>query len=217
MKIINKKNALLPLELVCLSIMMLFSALIVTQPSASPTTTVYVHPSTKTVTVGQTFIIDIRISDVIDLYGWEFKLGWNPNLLDVVEVTEGPFLKQGGQTFFPEPKINNTAGYILVDCTLLGDVPGVNGSGTLAYVKFYAEMQGSCVLDLYDTELVSSVEQSIPYTANDGSVTVSKSVGGVIIPVSKLELLAPWIGLTSTIIFALTTIFFFAKRRKKKK
>lgn len=215
MKIIKKRNALLPLELVCLSTMMLFSALIVTQISASPTTTVYAYPSAKTVTVGQTFVIDIRVSDVIDLYGWEFKLGWNPNILDVIDVSEGSFLKQGGSTFFWQ-KTNNTVGYILVDCTLLGNVRGVNGSGTLASVTFYAETLGSCVLDLYDTKLVSSFEQSIPHTANDGSVTVSKSVGGVIVPVSKFELLAPWIGLTSTIIFALTTIFAFVKRKKKR-
>ncbi len=189
---------------------------IVTELSGSPASNLHVHPPTKTVAVGQTFIIDIRISDVIDLYGWEFKLGWNPNLLDVVDVTEGAFLKQGGETFFTN-KINNTEGYILVDCTLLGDVSGVNGSGTLACVKFHAEEQGSCVLDLYDTKLVSSVEQPIPHTANDGSVTVSKSVGGVIIPANKLELLAPWIGLTSTIIFALATIAVLVKRKKKEK
>ncbi|NIW13776.1 MAG: hypothetical protein GWN31_07570, partial [Candidatus Thorarchaeota archaeon] len=152
----------------------------------------------------------------IDLYGWEFKLGWNPNLLDVVDVTEGPFLKQGGETFFTK-KINDTEGYILVDCTLLGNVSGVSGDGTLAYVKFYAEIQGSCVLDLYDTELVSSVEQPIDHIAEDGSVTVSKSVGGVIIPVSKLELLAPWIGSASTITFALATIAVLVKRKKKGK
>ncbi len=189
---------------------------IVTELSGSPATNVYVYPPTKTVAVGQTFIIDIRISDVIDLYGWEFKLGWDPDLLDVVDVTEGAFLKQGGNTFFTE-KINNTEGYILVDCTLLGNVSGVDGSGILAYVKFRAEEEGNCVLDLYDAKLVSSVQQPIPHTANDGSVTVSKSVGGVIIPVSKLELLAPWMGLTSTIIFALATIAVLVKRKKKEK
>jgi len=214
-EIVGKKKAPLPLELFCLSIMMLSSALIPVQLSASPTTTVYVYPSAKTVKVGQDFTVEVRISEVIDLYGWEFKLGWAPNLLDVVDVYEGPFLSQGGDTFFAK-KINNTAGYILIDCTLLGPVPGVNGTGTLAIVEFQAETQGSCVLDLYDTKLVSSDEYPIPHTVVDGNVTVSESVGGVIVPVSKVELLAHWIGLTSAVMFVLTTIFVFARLRKKK-
>lgn len=210
----SKKNVALPLMSAC--ILILFSTSIVTQLSASGTTTFYVHPSTSTVAVGQTFVIHIKISAVNDLYGWEFKLGWDPNLLDAVDVTEGLFLKQSNDTFFTK-KINNAEGYILADCTLLGNVPGVSGDGTLAYVEFYAKNEGTSALDLYDTKLVNSLEQSITHTANDGNVTVSRSVGGIIIPVSKLELLAPWIGLTSTIIIAMTAIAVFVKRRKKKK
>lgn len=182
---------------------------------ASSQTTVYVAPSTVTVKVGQTFFVSIKISDVIDLYGWEFKLKWNPTVLDALSVTEGDFLKSGGDTFF-WPIINNTKGCILVDCTLLGNIPGVNGSGTLVTIEFKAENRGESILDLYDTKLVNSLVQPIPHTANDGTVTVSKSVGGIIIPVSVLELLAPWVGLASTIVFILTTIAVVARRRKKK-
>ena len=183
--------------------------------SASPEATVYVHPSSSTVSPGQTFAIDIRISDVYDLYGWEFNLTWNSNLLDVIDVTEGPFLKQGGETFFTYQK-NNSAGYILVDCTLLGNVPGVNGSGTLAYVKFYAEKEGDTVLDLHDTILINSLEQEIPHTTNDGNVTISQPVGGIRIPVDKFCLLAPWIGIGLTVVLALAAVTFFVKYRRKK-
>jgi len=137
----------------------------------SPATTIFVDPPTSTVAVGKTFVIGIKVSDVSDLYGWEFNLTWNPNLLDALTVTEGNFLKQGGETFF-RPIMNNTAGYILVDCTLLGNVPGVSGSGILATVKFYAENQGESILDLYGTILINSQEQAITHTANDGTVTV---------------------------------------------
>jgi len=135
-------------------------------------TIVYVSPPSSTVSLGQTLLIDIKISDVTDIYGWEFKLTWNPNLLDILDVTEGPFLKLGGSTFFAK-KINNTAGYILVDCTLLGAVPGVSGSGTLATVQLYAETIGTSALDLYDTVLLNSLEQTIIHTVNDGTVNVT--------------------------------------------
>ena len=180
----------------------------------SPTTTIFVDPPISTAEVGQTFFINIKISNVVDLYGWEFRLKWNSTLLNALNVIQGPFLKQGGGTFF-WPKINNTAGYILVDCTLLGDVPGVNGSGTLATVKFYAKNQGESILDLYDTLLLNSLETAISHANNDGNVTVSDPVGGIWIPVDKLKLLAPYIGLALAISIAAVVTGVFVKRRRK--
>jgi len=131
------------------------------------TTTVNVFPSPVTACIGQSFNINVNISGVSDLYGWEFKLGWNSTLLDAVNVTEGTFLKNSGDTFFA-PKVNNTAGYMLVDCTLLGNVPGVSGNGTLATIEFHIKEGGTCDLILYETMLINSAEQSIVHTVVNG-------------------------------------------------
>lgn len=117
--------------------------------------------------LGQNFTVDINIYNVVDLYGWEFRLNWNATILDVVQVLEGPFLKNIGSTYFTS-KVNNSFGYIIVDCTLLGNVPGVNGNGTLAAIKFYVETIGECPLDLYGATLVNSSEQPIEHTTVDG-------------------------------------------------
>jgi len=140
---------------------------IVAVNTSSSTATIYVDPQTSTGTAGQNFTVNINISDVNDLYGWEFKLGWNATILDAVDVREGSFLKDGGDTFF-YPKINHTEGYALVDCTLLGTIPGVSGNGTLATIDFHVKDRGECILDLYDTILVNSAEQSIEHTVIDG-------------------------------------------------
>lgn len=126
-----------------------------------------VDPPISEASVGQTFVININVSDVVDLYGWEFKLGWDSTILEALSVVEGPFLRQGGNTFF-WPKINNSAGYMLVDCTLLGDVAGVTGYGTLAIAEFHVETEGECILDLYDTKFINSQERPINHTAIDG-------------------------------------------------
>lgn len=135
--------------------------------TSSSTTTIYVDPQTSVGATAQNFTVNINISNVTDLYGWEFKLGWNTTVLDVVEVYEGPFLKSTGDTFFTY-KVNSTAGYIIVDCTLLGLVPGVSGNGTLATVKFYVKIADDSILDLYDTILIDSNEQTILHTTIDG-------------------------------------------------
>jgi PKD repeat protein len=157
------------------SAIFLYGAMKVVELSSltASTTTISVDPSTINAEIGQTFMINIKISDVIDLYGWEFKLRWNSSLLDAHNITEGAFLKGDGNTFFVS-KINNTLGYMLVDCTLVGDVLGVSGNGILATVNFYAKQFGECLLDLYDTKLVNSLEQAITHTATDGTVKIIK-------------------------------------------
>ena len=128
---------------------------------------IFIYPETSEGNVGENFTIEVKVSNVTDLYGWEFHLRWNSTILDCMEVNEGPFLKSGGSTFFTY-KINNTKGSIVVDCTLLGDVEGVDGTGTIATITFYIERGGVCILDLYDTILLNSVEQSIEHSTIDG-------------------------------------------------
>ena len=143
--------------------------------------TIFIYPETSEGNVGENFIIEVKVSDVTDLYGYEFHLRWNSTLLDCVEVSEGPFLKSGGSTFFTY-KINSTEGCIVVDCTLLGDIQGVNGNGTLTTIKFYIKRAGECLLDLYDTILLNSAEQTIEHSTTDGyfyAVTQSEgNIGG---------------------------------------
>ena len=128
---------------------------------------IFIYPETSEGSVGEKFTIEVKVSDVIDLYGYEFHLRWNSTLLDCVEVNEGPFLKSGGSTFFTY-KINSTEGCMVVDCTLLGDVQGVSGNGTLTTIKFYIKKTGECLLDLYDTILLNSAEQAIEHSTTDG-------------------------------------------------
>jgi len=128
---------------------------------------VSVFPSTVTASIDQNFSIDINIANVFNLYAWEFRLSWNPSLLDLDNIVQGSFLEGGGSTYFSY-KQNATVGYLVADCTLLGMVPGVSGNGTLATITFHVENQGECTLDLYDVLLLDSFERLIPCDALDG-------------------------------------------------
>ncbi|MCD6242237.1 hypothetical protein J7K06_00880 [Candidatus Bathyarchaeota archaeon] len=140
----------------------------------SDSVVIFVDPAEVSAEVGQYFTIRINISNVIDLYGWEFKLSWNFSLIEAVSVTEGDFLKSGGETFFYK-NVNNTAGYLHATCTLLGDVAGVSGNGTLAEITFYIKSDGETILHLYDTNLGDSNVQPIPHVTEDGYCIFTKS------------------------------------------
>jgi general secretion pathway protein D len=130
-------------------------------------TTVFVEPETVQQSVGQDFTVNITISHVAHLYAWECEIGWNPLVLDLVDVTEGTFLKNGGLTFFTYVT-NATTGNSLIDCTLMGSAPGVDGQGVLASVQFRVKIGGTCDLDLRETQLIGSNDQVISHVANGG-------------------------------------------------
>ena len=133
---------------------------------------VNVEPGNIQKPIGQDFVVNISVSNVKDLFGWELKLEWNPSILDFVNATEGSFLKSTGPTFF-SPQYNATTSSVLVDCTLTGERAGVNGNGVLASIQLHVRGQGSCDLVLEDVKLVNSAVQSINGAVNSGHFSTS--------------------------------------------
>jgi hypothetical protein len=146
-------------------LVIILAYIILTSPASS--TVLSVDPQTVQGVMGKNFTISISISNVSDLYGWELKLRWNSSLLDLTNIAEGPILRSKGSTFF-SPKVNSTEGHLIADCTLLGDIPGFSGQGTLMTIQFYVKENGACDLNLYDTQLLNSMRQLITYTVHDG-------------------------------------------------
>jgi hypothetical protein len=131
-------------------------------------TTLYVDPQTTKSEVGQDFSINISISRVVDLSGWQIQLSWNKTILDVLNATEGPFLKSGGNNpYFAAPKIYEN-GSLLLDCSRVGNVPGINGSGVLATIRFNVISSGECDLHLYGAMLANSSDKPIVTTVKSG-------------------------------------------------
>jgi hypothetical protein len=160
-----KKKIIIGISCAIILILVITSAYIIFYLK-KPTTTLYIDPQTIKGTMGQVFMVNISISEVADLYGWQIKLEWNPQILELINITEGNFLKSHGQTYFSQ-KINET-GYLILDCTLIGNLSGASGSGTLAMVQLYVKESGTCILQLSNTTLVNSSEQTIQHMAKNG-------------------------------------------------
>lgn len=75
--------------------------------------------------------VNVTVTDVTDLYGWQFSLYYDSTLLNGTGVSEGPLLKSGGNTkffnFFFGDNYNSTHGLVTAGCSLLGKIPGVSG------------------------------------------------------------------------------------------
>jgi len=184
----------------------------------------------KATTVGENFTANIHLR-LYNAYfwdgGWKARLGYNTTLLDVIQVEEGPFIRRfrpADKRFFTVD-IHEEEGYVNMTGGTLGPCATPYGGGTVAHVTFratYATTQpiiATCVLDL-DANLTDSEGQSgWELEAYDGLYEAPSlpptAVGGICIPVNKLELLAPYLALVATMILAVSISVAIIKYRKK--
>lgn len=124
--------------------------------------------------VGSPVTLDVLVADIVDLYAFQFSLSFAPGLLQATGVTEGSFLSTGGGTFFGGGTIDNTAGTISFTFdALVGAVPGVSGSGTLASISFNAIGAGVSALTFSDLGFYNSALTPINLLTPQGQLTVS--------------------------------------------
>ena len=134
-------------------VLMFAAAAIMGEVWASPATISIGPGSVNDVPVGETFTVDVIITDVTNLYGWLINVTFNPNILKAEEVLEGPFLKNVNDTVWPKPVLENSKGYVFASASLLPPYPpvGVSGSGTLGNITFTVKSSGSSTLHFDET------------------------------------------------------------------
>ena len=131
-----------------------------------------IRPATvEDVPVGGSFTLNVSVTEMVDLYSYEFYMNWSAPLLNVTSVVEGDFLSDGTK-FYEE--IHNNEGCIYVNCSRTG-ATGVTGGGTLAEVTFLVEDEGNSTLHLYDTTLLDSAQNPLISMTIDGFFTNLKT------------------------------------------
>lgn len=120
---------------------------------------------------GKNFTTGVSLTNVTDLYGFEFQLYWNTTLLDLVDVD---ILSPWADYAVGTDQINETIGRYWVGISALGPSPSFNGSLTLAnltfkitYVPVYPE-NVSCLFDLNATTLGDPDGNPIPHIVDYG-------------------------------------------------
>ena len=162
---------------------------------AAGATIISLSPSSGSVAVGDTFSLDVNVSDVDDLFGFQFDLNFDESLFTPLGITEGSFLSQGGSTDF-FAGINNGTGTIEFTLgLLLGAVPGVSGTGTLATFAFAATGPGSAQFSLSELSLLDSQLGELQSGATINTASVDVIASAVPEPASAGGLMLMGIGL----------------------
>jgi len=111
-------------------------------PSAETAGVLYLEPANLTLTPSQDFTVELKTTAITNLKGYSFTLSYDPALISLQEVTEGPFFSSKGETFFYK-KVDDKKGTLLLDCALLGPGLSVSGEGTLTTLSFTSLKAGS--------------------------------------------------------------------------
>jgi len=187
--------------------------------SAAELPVIRIKPKDNTGGVGETFTVNITVTGITEgesLYGWECRITFNHRIINALNATEGPFLKDVNETLWVA-EINNTLGRVDVLAMFqFGVVPptGAVGSGTLATVTFEIVGQGASSLEFkeeLDTELDTVIfgtggigtTSPITHTAEGGFF---RNAG----PPIPLHLIA---GIVVAIAICTGALFYFRKRR----
>ena len=134
-----------------------------------PTAKIYVNPPKifdPALVPCNNFDVNITIANATDVYSFQFKLSFDPSILNATDVVLGDFFPP---TVTPLKEINNTAGYLTFSASLSSPEPPISGNGTLAIVTFHVEGLGASALTLSETELTDQLDEPLPHTTSNGS------------------------------------------------
>jgi hypothetical protein len=147
------------------------------------TATISVVPQNNPVTVGQTLTINIKISNVQNLYGVDIALTWDTSMLKLVSnqtfvpVSNGVGILNPQVLFVQESADQSTGEYNLV-ATSENPAGPFSGSATVATLTFTVTSTGSSTLTLKSS--TSSTPQLASYAA-PGSGETSQPISATVV------------------------------------
>jgi len=130
----NKKS----LVIVAMLLSSMIAFVPIRQGNAAETPMLYLNPPNVTVDPVTTFTVDLTIANITGLRAWDVLIRFNPGIIRILSVTEGPFLSGAGNSEFLWTLF---LGYELSATATLTDNPpagpyGVNGTGILMSIEF---------------------------------------------------------------------------------
>jgi general secretion pathway protein D len=129
-------------------------------------------PAEAAVTVGQEARLELSVANVKDLYGTIVTLSYDPRFVDFRAATEGSFLKKDGQQTSFLFSNNLKAGTVDIYITRIGDVGGVEGTGSLCTVMFQGKSAGTSAIQFKSVKLGNYSREQIRADVRSAKVVV---------------------------------------------
>ena len=128
----------------------------------------------QSVDVNTTFDVDVRISSVKNLTGFQVSFSYDPISLQFMEIQEGKALLGNGQTsFWRPPNIDAEAGIITGAVSVIEGAGGVDvEDDVLMTLTFRAKELGRSMISLQNVEISDLASRPIPFLAINADITI---------------------------------------------
>jgi len=132
------------------------------------------------------FSVDVVIDDVENLYGYEFKLGYDTYMLTCIGILVHPIL--GETRFSTKMQLDDSLGLLWVKVEYRPPAIPITTytPQSIVTLTFMVDNVGSSVLDLYDTNMTDPDQNPIDHEVTDGFVmTLIRDVAVVGVTISN--------------------------------
>lgn len=141
-------------------------------PNASPptaSTTLRFDPANLSPTVGTTFTVNVMVAGAKDMYSAPMQISYDPNLLQLVNVSNGDLLSRDGQAVALVHR--EETGTIQANATRPPGSGGVSGDGILYALTFQAKAKGQASVNVRPS-VRNSAMQVIQVAVTPGLINV---------------------------------------------
>jgi general secretion pathway protein D len=151
------------------------------QPTSAPTPAasapmgspiISFDPPTLDQAVGSTFTVNVNLAGGQNVYSVPLQLTYNPRVLQVLNVSNGPLLAQDGQTVALVNRDDSMAGILQVTASRPPGTSGITGDGSVFTITFQARAPGQATLSINRASLKNAAMQNMPASGSQAIVTV---------------------------------------------
>ena len=141
-------------------------------PAGNATGTFLFDPPTVTQPKGATFTVNVMLSGGQNIYSVPLQLNYDPNQLQVVNVSNGGFLSQDGQAVALVHRDDPTTGTLQITATRPPGAGGVSGQGAVVTLTFMAKGAGQSALTITRGGARDPAMQPIALSGAQAAITV---------------------------------------------
>jgi general secretion pathway protein D len=129
-------------------------------------------PPSLTQAVGSTFTVNINMAGAQNVYSVPLQILYNPKVLQLLNVSNGPVLQQDGQAVALVHRDDSMMGILQVTASRPPGSNGITGDGQLFTLTFQAKAPGQATLSISRATLKNASMQNIPAGGSQAIVTV---------------------------------------------
>lgn len=122
--------------------------------------------------VGSTFTVNVNLAGGQNVYSVPLQILYNPNVLQLVNVSNGPMLSQDGQAVALVNRDDAMMGILQLTASRPPGSTGITGDGQVFTLTFQAKSPGQATLSINRAMVKNAALQTIPATGSQAMITV---------------------------------------------